>query len=113
MGAIASHGPDIPAAEAPDPEPADEALAPRRFDAWRRRSAIGGIATGVALGLQDIFYPTNNEPVISAEAPGDPPDTDERIRVILDPDDPTNSVVIVPRPPGPAPTPTSTPPDRA
>ena len=28
--------------------------------------------------------------------PGDPPDADERIRVILDPDDPTKSVAIVP-----------------
>jgi hypothetical protein len=63
------------------------------------------MATGVALGLQDIFYPTNNEPVISAEAPGDPPDADERIRVVLDPDDPTKSVVVVPPPPGPAPDP--------
>jgi hypothetical protein len=74
----------------------EETMASRRFDAWRRRSAIGAMASGVALGLQDIFYPTKNEPVITAEAPGDPPDADERIRVILDPDDPTNSVAIMP-----------------
>jgi hypothetical protein len=54
------------------------------------------MATGIALGLQDIFYPNKNEPVLTAEAPGDPPDADERLRVILDPDDPTKSVAILP-----------------
>jgi hypothetical protein len=61
------------------------------------------MATGVALGLKDIFYPTANEPVITAEAPGDPPDADERIRVILDPDDPTKSVAVMPADPAPPP----------
>jgi len=63
------------------------------------------MATGVALGLKEIFQPTNNEPVITAEAPGDPPDADQRLRVILDPDDPTKSVAILPTrstPTGPA-----------
>jgi len=73
----------------------------QRFDGWRRRSAVGAIATGVALGLKGIFQPTNIEPVITAEAPGDPPDADERLRVILDPDDPTKSVAIIPRAHGP------------
>jgi hypothetical protein len=69
----------------------------RRFDAWRRRSAIGAIATGVALGLKEIFQPTDNEPVITAVAPGDPPDADNRLRVVLDPDDPSKSVAFLPR----------------
>jgi hypothetical protein len=73
-----------------------EELPPRRFDAWRRRSAIGAIATGVALGLKEIFEPTTNEPVITAEAPGEPPDAENRLRVILDPDDPSKSVAILP-----------------
>jgi hypothetical protein len=89
-----------------EPEPAD--LPSRRFDAWRRRSAIGGLATGVALGLQEVFYPTDNEPVITAEAPGDPPDADQRLRVILDPDDPTKSMAILPA--GPAAEPPAEPP---
>ncbi len=76
-----------------------EDLPPRRFDAWRRRSAIGAIASGIALGLKDIFQPTNIEPVITAEAPGDPPDAHNRLRVILDPDDPTKSVAILPAAP--------------
>ena len=80
--------------DAPEEEP------PYRFDSWRRRSAIGAIATGVALGLKDIFQPTNIEQVITAEAPGDPPDRENRLRVFLDPDDPTKSVAFLPR--GPA-----------
>jgi hypothetical protein len=88
-------------AEEPE-ETAEPELPPRRFDAWRRRSAMGAIATGVALGLKEIFQPTNIEPVITSPAPGDPPDADQRLRVILDPDDPTKSVAIVPRTPGSA-----------
>jgi hypothetical protein len=90
MGTIEPIEPSEPEEEPPVDLPS------RRFDAWRRRTAIGGMATGVALGLQEIFYPTDNEPVITAEAPGEPPDADERIRVVLDPDDPTKSVAIMP-----------------
>jgi hypothetical protein len=61
---------------------------------------MGAVATGVALGLKEIFQPTRDEPVITAAAPGDPPDADERIRVILDPDDPAKSVAIMPKTPG-------------
>jgi hypothetical protein len=83
-----------------DIEPsAAEEFPPGRFDAWRRRSAIGSVATGIALGLQQVFYPTDNEPVLVAEAPGDPPGEGERMRVVLDPDDPTKSVVIFPSDP--------------
>jgi hypothetical protein len=64
---------------------------------------MGAIATGVALGLKEIFQPTNIEPVITSQAPGDPPDADERLRVILDPDDPAKSVAILPK--GSKPTP--------
>ncbi len=71
----------------------------RRFEAWRRRSGLGAVGTGFAVGLQKIFYPADNKPVITAPAPGDPPDADERIRVTLDPDDPTKSVAVIPPPP--------------
>jgi hypothetical protein len=82
---------------------AAEELPGRRFDAWRRRSAMGAIATGIALGLKEIFQPADNQPVITAVAPGDPPDADQRLRVILDPDDPTKSVAILPSSPRAAP----------
>jgi hypothetical protein len=81
-----------------EPEETEDAIPPAKFDTWRRRSAVGAVATGIALGLKDVFYPTNNEPVITAEAPGDPPDADRGIRVVLDPDDPTKSRVIFPSP---------------
>jgi hypothetical protein len=68
----------------------------RRFDSWRRRSAIGAVASGIALGLQQVFAPPMDEPVLTAEAPGDPPDADQRLRVVLDPDDPTKSIAILP-----------------
>ena len=85
-----------PVPEGPDDEPPVAELPSRRFDAWRRMTAIGGIATGVALGLKEIFQPSSEEPAITAEAPGDPPDAGERLRVILDPEDPTKSVAILP-----------------
>jgi hypothetical protein len=83
----------------------DDLPPPRRFDAWRRRSALGAIATGVALGLKEIFQPTNIQPVITSPAPGDPPDADERLRVILHQDDPTKSVAILPKSTGTTPGP--------
>ncbi len=43
-----------------------------------------------------MFAPPANQPVIVASVPGDPPGEDERLRVILDPDDPTKSVAIMP-----------------
>jgi hypothetical protein len=55
------------------------------------------VGTGIAKGLQNVFAPTDNQQVIVAEVPGDPPDADERVRVILDPDDPTKSVAYVPK----------------
>ncbi len=68
------------------------------FDRWRKESALGAIGTGVARGLRSVFAPPVDEPVIVASVPGEPPDADTRVRVILDPDDPTKSVAIVPDP---------------
>ena len=69
------------------------------FDRWRTESALGAVGTGVARGLQAVFAPHVDEIVIMASVPGDPPDADDRVRVILDPDDPTKSIAIVPDPP--------------
>jgi hypothetical protein len=89
-----------------EPEDADHPLdaAPVGFDRWRRDSALGAVGTGVARGLQAVFAPPQNEPVIVAEAPGDPPGADGRLRVILDLDDPTKSIALIPgQPDVPAP----------
>jgi hypothetical protein len=84
-----------------DPELRDE---PREgFDRWRNESAIGGIGTGIARGLQSVFGTPQQEIAIVAEVPGEPPDADTRLRVILDPDDPTKSIAVVPSPPADSP----------
>jgi hypothetical protein len=76
----------------------DESDADGGFERWRRESALGGIGTGIARGLQAVFAPPTDEVVIVAAVPGEPPDADQRLRVILDPDDPTKSIAIVPDP---------------
>jgi hypothetical protein len=68
------------------------------FERWRHESALGAVGTGIAKGLRDVFAPTDDHQVIVAEVPGDPPGDGERIRVLLDPDDPTKAVAYVPRP---------------
>ena len=81
------------------PGQGDQDGAHEGFDRWRKESAIGGIGTGIARGLQAVFAPPPDEVVIVAAVPGDPPDADTRVRVILDPDDPTKSIAVVPTPP--------------
>ena len=83
---------------------------PAGFDRWRTESTVGSVVTGVARGLRDVFAPVPDPPAVVASVPGDPPDADQRVRVILDPDDPTKSIAIVPGespplppvPPGPS-----------
>ena len=43
--------------------------------------------------------PPPDEVVIVAAVPGEPPDADTRLRVILDPDDPTKSIAVMPAAP--------------
>lgn len=72
-----------------------DADSPEGFDRWRRESALGSVGTGIARGLQAVFAPPQDQPVIVAEVPGDPPNPD-RLTVILDPDDPSKSVALLP-----------------
>ena len=91
---------DAPIEDAPsgaDDEGAEDASG--GFDRWRTESALGAVGTGIARGLHAVFAPPVDEVVIMASVPGDPPDADDRVRVILDPDDPTKSIAIVPDPP--------------
>ena len=71
----------------------------RGFDSWRRESALGAVGTGIARGLHAVFAPRADEVVIVAAVPGEPPDADQRLQVILDPDDPTKSVAVMPKTP--------------
>jgi hypothetical protein len=68
---------------------------PAGFERWRRESTLGAVGTGIARGLHNVFAHPQDQPVMVAPVPGDPPDPD-RIQVILDPDDPTKSIVVVP-----------------
>ena len=89
-----------------DGEPTEESLADNEdeahgedaagFERWRKESALGAVGTGIARGFQSVFGAPVDEVVIMAAVPGDPPDADQRVRVILDPDDPTKSVAIMP-----------------
>jgi hypothetical protein len=69
------------------------------FDRWRKESALGSLGTGVARGLHAVFGRPVDEVVVVASVPGDPPDASERLRVILDPDDPSKSIALMPEPP--------------
>jgi hypothetical protein len=87
--------PAEPVDEGATSEEAGEEFAPEGFERWRRDSALGNVGTGIARGLQSVFAPPPNQPAIVASVPGDPPDP-ERLQVILDPDDPSKSVVLLP-----------------
>jgi hypothetical protein len=93
--------PERPATTPPEDDGGDaptesaEEFAPEGFERWRRDSALGNVGTGIARGLQNVFAPPPNQPVIVASIPGDPPDP-ERLQVILDPDDPSKSVALLP-----------------
>ncbi len=98
MGPVDPVGPIGPEDEVTLSEHSDEAgdeFAPEGFERWRRDSALGSVGTGIARGLQNVFAPPPNQPVIVASVPGDPPDP-ERLQVILDPDDPSRSVALLP-----------------
>jgi hypothetical protein len=72
-----------------------EEFEPEGFERWRRESAVGAVGTGIARGLQNVFAPPPNQPMMVASVPGDPPDP-ERLQVVLDPDDPSKSVALLP-----------------
>jgi len=95
---VESVGDDEPVEDAPLDQTSDgsEQEATAGFERWRKESALGAVGTGIARGLHAVFAPPVDEVVIVAAVPGDPPDADQRVRVILDPDDPTKSVAIMP-----------------
>ncbi len=74
---------------------------PRRTDQpvtkvsqWRRRSALGAVLTGMALGLQEVFDPEEERSiVIEVDADGEP--LDLPVDLFLDPDSPAGSLCIV------------------
>lgn len=67
-----------------------------RLSAWSRRSAIGAVLTGMALGLQEVFDP-EEERTIVIEVEDDESLPDLPVQMILDPDSPHGSLCIVHR----------------
>ncbi len=78
-------------------EPIEPEFPPAGFERWRRESALGSVGTGIARGLQNVFVAPQDQVVMVAPIPGGPADPD-RLQVILDPDDPTKSIAVLPPP---------------
>lgn len=77
----------------PDPVPAP---LPSRMTSWSRKTAMGAVLTGFALGIQEVLDPEEERAiVIEVDASGEPRDLP--IQLILDPDSPVGSLCIVHR----------------
>ena len=73
---------------------------PSRLVGWGRRSLMGAVITGWALGIQEVLEPKREESiVIEVDADGEPHDLP--VRLFLDPDDPSGSLCVVRRDPPP------------
>lgn len=67
-----------------------------RVSQWRRRSALGAVLTGLALGLQEVFDPEDERSIV-IEVDDDGLPADLPVQVFLDPDSPAGSLCIVHR----------------
>lgn len=69
---------------------------------WRRRSAMGAVLTGLALGLKEVFEP-DDEAQIVVEVDDEGLPNDLPVQLFLDPDSPAGSLCIVHRTDAPPP----------
>ena len=67
-----------------------------RLSQWSRRTAIGAVLTGMALGLQEVFDPEEDRPIV-IEVDDDESLPDLPVQMILDPDSPRGSLCIIHR----------------
>lgn len=67
-----------------------------RISSWRRRSALGAVLTGLALGLQEVFDPEEERSIV-IEVDDDGLPSDLPVQMFLDPDSPSGSLCIVHR----------------
>ncbi len=88
------YAPDELAAIEAGPTPPREPAT--RVSQWRRRSAMGAVLTGLALGFQEVFDPEEERAIeIEVDADGEP--VDLPVHLFLDPDSPAGSLCIVAR----------------
>jgi hypothetical protein len=67
---------------------------PTKIESWRRRSALGAILTGFALGLKEALEPKRDEPSIVTQVSGDPV-KDLPVQAELDDMRPGDSIVTI------------------
>jgi hypothetical protein len=85
-------GEDDPEASELVEETAGEA--PTRFEKVRR-SSVGVVMTGIALGLQDALTLPRKEPAFVIKTSGEPDGEPGPIDLQFDPDDPANTVAVI------------------
>jgi hypothetical protein len=78
----------------PDASSAIHTALPPKIESWRRRSAMGAILTGFALGLREALEPERDEPGIVAQVSGEPVG-DLPVQAHLDDLSPRESVVTI------------------
>jgi hypothetical protein len=78
----------------PDPSSAIHTALPPKIESWRRRSAMGAILTGFALGLREALEPERDEPGVVAQVSGEPVG-DLPVQAHLDDLSPRESVVTI------------------
>ncbi len=87
-----------------EPEPEvdpgdDERLGPplpSRVTQWSRRTALGAVMSGMALGLQEVFEPKEQAPIV-VEVDDDGMPHHLPVELFLNPDDPRGSLALVHR----------------
>jgi hypothetical protein len=66
-----------------------------RLPAWRRHTASGVLVTAVALGLRAALEPPAEEARVVVDAAGEPLSPTDPLELHFDPDDPSDTWVIV------------------
>lgn len=82
--------------EPPQDQPDGPAVMPSRLTRWSRNAAMGAVLTGFALGLQEIFDPTDKEQIV-VEVDADGNADHLPIQLFLDPDSPAGSLCVIRR----------------
>ncbi len=67
-----------------------------RLNSWTRRTALGAVMQGMALGLQEVFEPKDQATIV-IEVDDDGLPHDLPVQLLLDPDDPRGSLALVRR----------------